>query len=144
MYIFVSYSKEGLNYASIVKNKLAGKQHITFLSHDESYGGSEAWTQISEALYNARVVIFVVTESSQTSDGQTAEFNATMNNAKPYIPFIKDGIVLKQFYIMTARNHIKFNDSNISDKTDELTSSIERMNISEGDAMAVKLSNGDN
>lgn len=130
MYIFISYAgEEGLKYAKILDKILSEGDHETFLFERDNTLNLRLFSQIGKALYECRMIVIIITESSHESEDQKEEYGVACSQKKGQ-GIIKEGVEWGEFILLTSKKYIKFNDLNATDKMKDFLEAIN--NIPEG------------
>ncbi|MFZ3077411.1 MAG: TIR domain-containing protein [Candidatus Aenigmatarchaeota archaeon] len=124
MRIFISFSKEGIKYAEKVNTFFEVNGCSPFLATKNIAPGEFGWIRIGKEINSSDLIIFIITESSQSSTSQMSEISLSMNLGKHIISCVKDGIELSELIILEARNILKFEDSNLESICHKILSNI--------------------
>jgi len=115
--VFISYSRKDIAFARLLQESLKQSQVDTWIDWERIPVGEKWWTEICEAIENANVFMFIISNNSIGSTVCKDEINQALKNNKRIIPIIVDDLqpdVIKEFapelpqfnWIIFARDHI--------------------------------------
>lgn len=127
MYIFISYSgEEGLKYAKILNKILTEGRHKTFFFKRDNTIEDGLYLKIGKALSECRIIVMIITESSHESVEQKEEYGVACSLKKGQ-GIIKEEVKWGEFVLLTSKQYVKFNDSNVKDKMEYFLEEINRI-----------------
>lgn len=133
MRVFISYSsKDGIDYAKRLCEVLKEHGHDPFLIIHELCVSESPWDTIFREIKSRELVVFVVTESSQTSDGQKQEYDFATAKYKRKTAFSsesawKKGIVDNRFPSLTIPQALVFSDKDFEEKCETVSTQLVRL-----------------
>ncbi len=121
--VFISYSRKDIAFARLLQESLKQSQVDTWIDWERIPVGEKWWKEICEAIENANVFMFIISNNSVGSSVCKDEINQALQNNKRIIPIIVDDLrpeVIKEFvpelpqfnWIIFARDHIFRIDEN--------------------------------
>jgi len=131
--VFISYSRKDIAFARLLQESLKQSQVDTWIDWERIPVGEKWWNEICEAIQNANVFMFIISNNSIGSNVCKDEINQALKNNKRIIPIIVDDLkpdVIKEFapelpqfnWIIFARDqifHIEENPENRSEKLED-------------------------
>ena len=131
--VFISYSRKDIAFARLLQESLKQSQVDTWIDWERIPVGEKWWKEICEAIENANVFMFIISNNSVGSSVCKDEINQALLNNKRIIPIIVDDLkpeVIREFapelpqfnWIIFARDHIfriEENPENHSDKLED-------------------------
>ncbi len=131
--VFISYSRKDIAFARLLQESLKQSQVDTWIDWERIPVGEKWWKEICEAIENANVFMFIISNNSIGSNVCKDEINQALKNNKRIIPIIVDDLkpdVIKEFapelpqfnWIIFARDqifHIEENPENRSEKLED-------------------------
>lgn len=133
MRVFISYATEdGLAYAKKLYDILRKRGHDPFLIIHELCVSENPWDRIFGEIKSRELTVFVITESSQMSNGQKQEYDFATTKFKTKTAFSsesawKKGIVENRFPSLTIPQALTFTDNDFEEKCEMLSTQLVRL-----------------
>ena len=121
--IFISYSRKDIAFARLLQEALRNSQFDAWIDWERIPVGEKWWQEITEAIQNANVFVFIVSQHSIGSKVCKDEIELALKNNKRIIPILVDNLKpedlrefvpeLPQFnWIVFEREHIFYLEEN--------------------------------
>ena len=129
MRVFISYSsKDGKDYAKKLSRALQARGHDPYI-FDHGLVSEIIWDEIAEEIKNGELSIFVITESSRNSKGQTKEYRLVVAIYKRMMTFESEKasqmkIVYNVFPWLFPHRGLVFNDVNLEEKCETISTQL--------------------
>jgi WD40 repeat protein len=115
--VFISYSRRDIAFARLIRESLQQSQIDTWIDWDRIPIGERWWQEICEAIQNANVFMFIVSQNSIGSKVCKEEIGLALQNNKRIIPIVVDDLkpeVIQEFapnlpqynWVIFERDHI--------------------------------------
>jgi|GEM_PF-6922487 len=125
--VFISYSRKDIAYARLLQNSLQQNNIETWIDWDRIPIGEKWWDEITEAIRESNVFIFIISGNSILSEVCSKEIKVALENQKRVIPIIIDDLEESQIralapelpsinWIVFKRDHI-FHLQKLQDQT---------------------------
>ncbi len=88
--VFISYSRKDIAFARLLQESLQQSQIDTWIDWDRIPIGERWWEEICEAIENANIFMFVISQNSIGSNVCKDEIHHALKNHKRIIPIIVD------------------------------------------------------
>jgi hypothetical protein len=128
MKVFISYpSKDGLKYAKTLHSILSKRGHDPYLIDHEICVGETIWDEIANEILTRKLSIFVITRSSQESEGQKQEYDLAVARYKKRLAFAEENswkIVEARFPFLTPPKGLIFNDKDFEQKCESISTQL--------------------
>ena len=129
--VFISYSRKDIAFARLLQESLKQSQVDTWIDWERIPVGEKWWKEICEAIENANVFMFIISNNSIGSSVCKDEINQALKNNKRIIPIIVDDLkpeVIKEFapelpqfnWIIFERDHIFHIEENPANRSEKL------------------------
>ena len=124
--IYICFAKEGSKYGKKFYLVLDESCDV-FLSQESILPGELSWSKMEKSMHECDMALFIVTESSSTSEAQIYEYNFLRAYNKPLIPYIKEDIKkpIDNLLGLTVNQYSEFSDLNIDEKIREFIGVLE-------------------
>lgn len=90
--VFISYSRKDIAYARLLQNSLQENKIETWIDWDRIPIGEKWWDEITEAIRESNVFLFIISDNSITSEICSEEIKVALENRKRIIPIIIDNV----------------------------------------------------
>jgi WD40 repeat protein len=88
--VFISYSRKDIAFARLIRESLQACQIDTWIDWDRIPVGERWWLEICEAIQNANVFMFIISQNSIGSKVCREEIELALQNHKRIIPVVVD------------------------------------------------------
>ena len=90
--VFISYSRKDIAFARLLHASLANSQIDTWIDWERIPIGEKWWDEITHAIENANVFMFIISKNSIGSTVCKDEIKLALKNNKRVIPIVVDAI----------------------------------------------------
>src|SRR5512136_1007206 len=90
--VFISYSRKDIAFARLIQESLKQSQVDTWIDWERIPVGEKWWPEIREAIENANVFMFIISNNSIGSNVCKDEIDLALKNNKRIIPIIVDDL----------------------------------------------------
>lgn len=115
--VFISYSRKDIAFARLIRDALQQSQIDTWIDWERIPVGERWWLEICEAIQNANVFMFIISQNSIGSKVCKEEISQALQNHKRIIPIVVDNLepeTIQEFvpelpqynWIIFERDHI--------------------------------------
>ena len=96
--VFISYSRKDIAFARLIRESLQECQVDTWIDWDRIPVGERWWPEICEAIQNANVFMFIISQNSIGSKVCKEEIEPALQNHKRIIPVVVDHLTSESIH----------------------------------------------